>query len=186
MHFLEPSDEIADPYYVGVRLGIENRCRELKTEIVKVFHSDAMPEEHSWPVRRVSSSSASIQTKRSPGCASMAARRLRRFRSASDRPLDSVFSDVGLATHGKILDMLNASGYKRIGFIGSHEHLNGETLEFGERRCASLYRLAEGATGHSNPSCSRSVLQFVGQNLRLDTGYRLRGNLLALCQTGPM
>jgi LacI family transcriptional regulator len=44
IHFLEPSDEIADPYYVGVRLGIENRCRDFKTEITKVFHSDMLPD----------------------------------------------------------------------------------------------------------------------------------------------
>ena len=44
IHFLAPNEELVDPYYVGVRLGIETRCRDLKTEIVKAFHSDDLPE----------------------------------------------------------------------------------------------------------------------------------------------
>ena len=40
IHFLAPNEELVDPYYVGVRLGIEARCREYKIEIARVFNPD--------------------------------------------------------------------------------------------------------------------------------------------------
>src|SRR6478752_6238524 len=43
VHFLRPAQELADPYYIGVRLGIENRCHAHKIEAVKVYHTDEMP-----------------------------------------------------------------------------------------------------------------------------------------------
>jgi LacI family transcriptional regulator len=167
VHFLEPSDEIADPYYVGVRLGIENRCRDLKTEIVKVFHSDAMPEE------QLLASDVEIAWLRQHARHVIFAD----FDPRDDQ-IDSVFSDVGLATH-RILDMLKASGYKRVGFIGSHEHLNGETLEFGERRCAAYIEWQK-ANGSFDPALLALGTSTSGQNLRLETGYNLARHLLAL------
>src|SRR4051812_25234360 len=44
VHFLRPDLELIDPYYVGVRLGIESRCQALKIETVKVYHTQAVPE----------------------------------------------------------------------------------------------------------------------------------------------
>ena len=44
VHFLRPEQELIDPYYVGVRLGIESRCQALKIETVKVYHTDLMPD----------------------------------------------------------------------------------------------------------------------------------------------
>lgn len=37
VHYLDLSDELNDPYYVGVRLGIESRCKALRLETVKVY-----------------------------------------------------------------------------------------------------------------------------------------------------
>ena len=91
--------------------------------------------------------------------------------------LDSVFSDVGVATV-KILEALKASGYKRIGFIGSHEHLNGEIIQFGERRCAA-YIDWQKANGSFDPDLLALGGDVSGQNLRLETGYRLAQGLLA-------
>ena len=44
VHFLRPEHELIDPYYVGLRLGIESRCQALKCETVKVYHTDSVPE----------------------------------------------------------------------------------------------------------------------------------------------
>ena len=44
VHFLRPDQELVDPYYVGIRLGIESRCQALKIETVKVYHTDSMPD----------------------------------------------------------------------------------------------------------------------------------------------
>ena len=44
VHFLRPDQELIDPYYVGLRLGIESRCQALKIETVKVYHNDNLPD----------------------------------------------------------------------------------------------------------------------------------------------
>src|SRR5690349_6088173 len=44
VHFLRPDQELIDPYYVALRLGIESRCQALKIETVKVYHTDSLPE----------------------------------------------------------------------------------------------------------------------------------------------
>lgn len=180
VHFLEPSDEIADPYYVGVRLGIETRCRDLKTEIVKVFHSDALPEEGLLE----SASGVIVIGKHSDNEIDWLMRHARHlvfadFDPKNDR-IDSVFSDMGMATQ-KILDSLKSSGYRRIGFIGSHENLNGSVQHFAEKRCAAYIDWQK-----KNDSFDPDLLALAdcsgGQSLRLDTGYRLAQNLLALAE----
>ena len=44
VHFLRPDQELVDPYYVGLRLGIESRCQTLRIETVKVYHSNDLPD----------------------------------------------------------------------------------------------------------------------------------------------
>jgi LacI family transcriptional regulator len=178
VHFLEPSDEIADPYYVGVRLGIENRCRDLKPEIVKIFHSDAMPDE----VLLGSASGVIVIGKHSDNEISWLRQHAQHVVFADFDPkvesLDSVFSDMGAATF-KVLDSLKASGYTRIGFIGSHENLNGGVQKFAERRCAA-YIEWQTRNGTFDPALLALADCSSGQSLRLDTGYRLARDLLAL------
>jgi LacI family transcriptional regulator len=178
VHFLEPSDEIADPYYIGVRLGIENRCRDLKTEIVKVFHSDDLPDQ----ALLESASGVIVIGKHSNHEIDWMAKNTRHlvfadFDPRNDR-FDSVFADVGLATR-KILESLQAKGYERIAFIGSHEKLNGAVQHFGERRCAA-YIDWQKAHGTFDPALLALAECGSGQSLRLDTGYQLACDLLAL------
>jgi len=42
VHYLRPDQEFVDPYYVGLRLGIESRCQALKIETIKVYHTDSL------------------------------------------------------------------------------------------------------------------------------------------------
>ena len=44
VHYLRPDQELIDPYYVALRLGIESRCQALKIETVKVYHAERLPE----------------------------------------------------------------------------------------------------------------------------------------------
>ncbi|CAN7281977.1 LacI family DNA-binding transcriptional regulator [Rhizobium sp. LjRoot30] len=180
VHFLEPSDEIADPYYVGVRLGIETRCRDLKTEIVKVFHSDDLPDASLLE----SASGVIVIGKHSDNEIAWLTQHARHvvfadFDPKSDQ-IDSVFSDVGLATQ-KILKFLKTSGYKRIGFIGSHESLNGGVQRFAEKRCAA-YIDWQKTNGTFDPDLLALADCSDGQSLRLETGYRLARDLLALSE----
>ncbi|OJG00140.1 LacI family DNA-binding transcriptional regulator [Pararhizobium antarcticum] len=178
VHFLEPSDEIADPYYVGVRLGIENRCRDLKTEIVKVFHSDALPEASLLE----GASGVIVIGKHSDNEIEWLQQYARQVVFADFDPrieqIDSVLSDMGMATV-KILESLQANGYRRIGFIGSHEKLNGTVTPFGEKRCAA-YIDWQKQHGTFDPELLALADCTSGQSLRLETGYRLARDLLAL------
>ena len=179
VHFLEPSDELADPYYIGVRLGIENRCRDLRTEIVKVFHSDSLPD----PALLQNVSGVIVIGKHSDQEVAWVEQHCRHLVFADFVPkndtLDCVHSDVGTATH-KMLDHLKALNYRRVAFIGSYEHMNGETQPYGERRCKA-YIDWQKEQGQFDPSllvlgdsCDS------GQNLRLETGYMLAKDVLKL------
>jgi LacI family transcriptional regulator len=179
IHFLEPSDELADPYYIGVRLGIENRCRDLKTEIVKVFHSATLPD----PALLQSVSGVIVIGKHSDNEIAWLDQHCRHLVFADFVPqpdtIDCVHSDVGAATQ-KILNHLNAMGYKRIAFIGSYEHMNGETQPFGERRCKAYidWQKQRGAFDPDLLALGDSCDS--GQNLRLETGYMLARTILEL------
>jgi LacI family transcriptional regulator len=179
VHFLEAYDELADPYYIGVRFGIENRCRNLGTEIVKVFHSDAPPD----PALLQSVSGVIVIGKHSDNEIAWLTEHCRHVVFADFEPnadsIDCVHPDVGRATQ-KILSQLNVMGYKRIAFIGSHEHINGETQLFGERRCKA-YIDWQKERGQFDPDLL--VLgdgNSFGQNLRLETGYMLAQQVLQL------
>jgi LacI family transcriptional regulator len=178
VHFLEPYDELADPYYIGVRFGIESRCRSHGTEIVKVFHSDALPD----PALLESVSGVIVVGKHSDSEIAWLAEHCRHIVFADFDPqsdtIDAVHPDVGQATR-KILNDLNAMGYQRIAFIGSYEHLNGETQPFGERRCKA-YIDWQKERGKFDPELlALGEGSNFGQNLRLETGYMLAKQLLS-------
>jgi LacI family transcriptional regulator len=177
VHFLEASDELADPYYIGVRFGIESRCRSLGTEIVKVFHSDSLPD----PTLLQNVAGVIMIGKHSNHEVDWMVEHCRNVVFADFDPqseaIDCVHSDIGLATR-RILNDLDGLGYQKVAFIGSYEHLNGETQPHGERRCKA-YIDWQTEKGRFDPdmltladSCD------LGQNLRLETGYALAKELL--------
>lgn len=178
VHFLEPSDEVADPYYVGVRLGIENRCRDLRTDIVKVFHSDTLPE----AALLADVAGVIVIGKHSDNEIAWLDEHCRHlvfadFVPSSDR-FDCVHSDLVAATH-KILNTLHELNYERIAFIGSYEHLNGETQRFGERRCKAYIDWQKARDTFDADLLVLGESCDSGQNLRLETGYELARQLLA-------
>ena len=134
VHFLKPSEELTDPYYIGVRLGIESRCQQLKTEVVKVYHSDEMP---SPTILQGASGVIAVghHTEAEVDWLRMHSRNLvfADFSPPSDSD-DSVESDVYLATR-KLLTALTGMGYRRIGFIGWVEMGSGVPEFYGEKRC---------------------------------------------------
>jgi len=179
VHFLEPSDELADPYYIGVRLGIENRCRNLNTEIVKVFHSDTLPD----PALLQSVPGVIVIGKHSDTEIAWLEQHCRHVVFADFDPhsdtIDCVHSDMVTATN-KILNHLDAMGYSRIAFIGSYEHLNGETQRFGERRCKAYIEWHKARDRFDPDLLALGESCDSGQNLRLETGYMLAQEILSL------
>lgn len=133
VHFLRPHQELVDPYYVGLRLGIESRCQVLQMEAVKVYHADSMPE------ASLLQSASGVIAIGAHSAAEMAwlKRHSRHLVFAdfapADDELDSVESDLPLAVR-KMLSALTDLGYRRIGYIGWTEGEGGST-PYGEKRC---------------------------------------------------
>lgn len=117
VHFLRPDQELIDPYYVALRLGIESRCAALKIETVKVYHTDSMPD-----AALLQSASGVIAIGRQTDAEVAWLRRHARhlvfadFAPTSDE-VDSVQSDLTLAMR-KLLGAMVEMGYKRIAYLG--------------------------------------------------------------------
>jgi LacI family transcriptional regulator len=133
VHFLRPDQELVDPYYVGLRLGIESRCQALKIETVKVYHNGNLPDSSI-----LQSASGVIAIGGHEDSEIDWIRRSSRhvvfadFAPPGDE-IDAVDCDLNLATR-KLLQGLTESGYSRIGFIGWNDIYNGVRNPFGERR----------------------------------------------------
>lgn len=134
VHFLRPDLELIDPYYVGLRLGIESRCQALQCETVKVYKTDSMPE----PALLQSADGVIAIGLHSEAEVDWLGRYSRRLVFADFVPetdeFDAVASDLPLATR-KLLTGLMKSGYTRIGFAGWTEESNDDPLA--EIRCRS-------------------------------------------------
>src|SRR4051812_9068931 len=117
VHFLRPEQELIDPYYVGLRLGIESRCQALKIETVKVYHTESLPE----PTLLQSASGVIAIGRHKEQEIAWLKRHCRQLVFADFHPpsdeFDSVDSDLALATR-KLLRSLSDMGYRRIGFAG--------------------------------------------------------------------
>jgi LacI family transcriptional regulator len=134
VHFLRPEQELIDPYYVGLRLGIESRCHALKIETVKVYHTQSAPD----PALLQSASGVVAIGHHCDEDVAILRRHSRHIVFAdfvpSDDEFDTVTSDLSQAMH-KLLNALRARGYKRIGFAGWTEEGNADP--FSEVRCSS-------------------------------------------------
>jgi LacI family transcriptional regulator len=133
VHFLRPEQELADPYYVGLRLGIESRCQALKIETVKVYHTDSMPD-----AALLQGASGVIAIGNHSGEELAWLKRHGRHVVFADfNPPDDEFDSIGadlVASMRKLLDALKQRGYRRIGFAGWIEEGSNGAL-YSEIRC---------------------------------------------------
>ena len=151
MHFLRPEQEFIDPYYVGLRLGIESRCQALKIETVKVYHTDLMPE-----ASLLQSASGVIAIGNHDEAEVAWLRRHSRHLvfadfAPPDDEFDCVESDLSVATR-KLLNALRSAGYRRIGFAGWTEATNVDP--FGEIRCRTYIEWAKEHGGFDPSICA--------------------------------
>ncbi len=179
IHFLAPNEELVDPYYVGVRLAIEARCREYKVEIARVFNPDVPVD-----LAMLSGLSAAIIVGHHPSADIEAMARICPHLIMADYnprmpQFDCVRADLGEATVS-ILESLNHAGYRRIGFVGGYELMDNDALMHGEQRCKAFIEWHE-ARGRYRPELlALGQSERFGQNLRLETGYQQARTLLAL------
>ena len=172
VHFLRPEQELIDPYYVGLRLGIESRCQALKIETVKVYHTDAMPD-----AALLQSASGVIaigsQTAEDVAWLQRHARHVvfADFVPPTDE-FDSVASDLSMAMQ-KLLFALRDRGYQRIGFAGWIEENQADP--YGEVRCRAYIDWTRQNASFDPRICATD--QAVERNTE-QTGYRLAMRLM--------
>ena len=153
VHFLRPDQELADPYYVGLRLGIESRCAALKLETVKIYHTDTPPDPK---LLQATSGVIAIGYHDEPDVAWLK-HHSRQLVFADFAPpddeIDSVESDRKLAMR-KLLKALTEMGYRRIGFIGWWDHAHaGRETKWEERGLEYVNWMRD--AGHFDPAICR-------------------------------
>ncbi len=179
VHFLAPQEELVDPYYVGVRLGIEARCREYKIEIARVFNPDVAVD-----LALLTGISAAIVVGHHPKAEIEAMAKVCPHLIMADYnprmpQFDCVRADLGEATT-TILDSLEQAGYRRIGFVGGYELMDNDALMHGEQRCKTFIEWHEARGSYRPELMALGQSERFGQNLRLETGYQQAKSLLAL------
>ena len=170
VHFLDPEQELADPYYVGLRLGIERRCQALKIEVVKVYHTESVPN-----ASLLQAASGVIAVgQHSEGEIAWLRQHSRNLVFADFSPAsgehDCVESDLPLAMR-RLLGDLSTLGYRRMGFIGWGHSLDGVSDPLGEKRCRAFVEWTQEHGGFHQEWC------LIDGNTE-ESGYRLALGIL--------
>lgn len=172
VHFLRPEDELADPYYIGVRMGIEQRARANRVEVHTIYRTGSLPpadelrdaagiialgmhtdNEIDW-VRQINSNLV-----------------LADFAPNIDI-FDIVACDLSYAMT-RLLDRLYAAGYRRFGFLGDDRPSGNVRYPANEERAKTFKEWAE-RMGLFNPAH-----YLLAEQLRFESGYRLACQLMA-------
>jgi LacI family transcriptional regulator, galactose operon repressor len=173
VHFLRPEHELIDPYYVGLRLGIESRCQALKSETVKAYHTDRMPE----PTLLQGAAGVIAIGRHDEAEVAWLERYSRHIVFADFIPpndeFDAVASDLPLAVR-KLLTALVKMGYRRIGFAGWIEE--SSTDPFGEIRCRTYIDWMKAFAAFDPRIC---VTQRSAERNTEQSGYQLAARLMA-------
>lgn len=172
VHYLRPDQELVDPYYVSLRLGIESRCQALKVETVKVYHTDSQPD-----ASLLQGASGIIAIGRHDENEIAWLMRHNRnivfadFSPPSDE-FDCVESDLVLAMR-KLLQSLTKAGYKRIAFAGWVDVYDGVPSSQPEKRCRAYMQWAQEAGVFDERLCLTG-------NKTEESGYTLTRQILSL------
>lgn len=170
VHFLRPDQELVDPYYVGIRLGIESRCNELKLEAMQVYHTDSVPD----PALLKAAAGVIVIGLHSGAEIDWVMSHNPNVVFADFSPVgdehDSVRSDLDLAMR-KLLQALDDQGYRRMAFIGWDITSSRSSTSISDRRLPA-YQDWMRAKGRYEPDLCR-----IGDNTE-QSGYELTLNLL--------
>lgn len=132
-HWYNEFQELNDPYFISIRLAIEEECATRSINLIKIFNSDLLnddlthqtfdgiiilgkfSEEHMSQFRNYSSNVVFIHSQN------------QHFKCDS---IEADFSEITT----DVLDYILSKGHTRIGFIGGHEELPFTALEVSDPR----------------------------------------------------
>ncbi|MBM7654344.1 LacI family DNA-binding transcriptional regulator [Neobacillus cucumis] len=131
-------EELEDLYYMSIRLGVENRCRNKGLQLVKYFHDNYEELRENDEIQGL------IAVGKFSG---KQVKELRTFTknivfvdtSPDEEQFDSVVIDFEKATK-KVLDHLIAKGHEQIGYIGGKEEYKDKTSAIADAREETVKR----------------------------------------------
>lgn len=135
IHWYSERQEIDDPYYMAIRLGVEKECFDRGIELVKLFKQNGV-----YPTERMEGLDGIIAvgkfgSKEVSTFASSAKQIVFVDCSPDERRFDSVVIDLRQATIA-VLDYLLEMGHTEIGYIGGREYVDEGTPIRDEREAA--------------------------------------------------
>ncbi|PWQ94861.1 LacI family DNA-binding transcriptional regulator [Leucothrix arctica] len=138
-HYLTRVEELADPYFVGIRLGIESRCETLGIEPIMQYMTDG---KHSLSTMADSSAVIAIGPHNAAQVKQLKSLNIPITFIDAEKEDDETFTvscDLALAMK-KVVRSLQQYGYKRIGFVGSPLPENDLYNNFSEERYKAFLR----------------------------------------------
>lgn len=171
-HFLRPDQELGDPYYVALRLGIERRSAALGFDLVKLYHEDGLSDpavmaDKAGVIAIGVHEDDQIEWLRQHAPQTVFAD----FAPFDTDSFDSVHADVAFAMR-RLLAALTGLGYRRIGFAGWWDRdRTGQQLRR-EPRCATYIDWMRTAGRYDADLCMADTN---GE----DSGYRLTQTMLS-------
>lgn len=133
VHFISVEEELEDPYYIAIRIGIERRCQELHMEVGKIFKTP-----NGYPIEQLKQLQGLIAIGKFNKCEIAELRKYCQNIVAVDsspfeEELDSVVVEVD-RTMKKLLDFVLEQGFKDIGYFGGLEKYEDFKTYLGEKR----------------------------------------------------
>lgn len=171
VHFLGLDQELADPYYVALRLGIERRAAALGHDLAKLYPDDIPGD----GAALAGLAGVIVVGKHDDDRLVWLMRRAPHVVFADHAPyddgVDAVLCDLPLAMR-RLLVALTGSGYRRIGFVGWWDRQDHGRILTRETRCTT-YMDWMSAAGRYDPE-----ICLIDSNTE-DSGYRLTQMILS-------
>jgi LacI family transcriptional regulator len=132
IHWYTIHQELEDPYYMSIRMGIEKQCYEQNIDMVKVY------DPHNYDFNQMSDVSGLI------AIGKFSDEEIQRFKavcplivfvdsSPFENEFDSIVIDFEKAVVGVIQHFID-HGHQKIGYIGGREYVGKDKMPLGERR----------------------------------------------------
>jgi LacI family transcriptional regulator len=137
VHWYSEAQELGDPYYMAIRLGVEKECFHRQIELVKLFKQDGSYESEWLSGLDGIIAIGKFGPKDIEVFSSSAEQIVFVDFAPDEKRFDSVVVDFRQSMIG-VLDYLLSLGHKRIGYIGGREYIDGKT-PINDEREATFY-----------------------------------------------